>query len=169
MRISGTPILPIAAQVAGDEPQSAAKIAQAPRFEASSPPGTRYSQRSSASYRSAPARELAIAPPIRMNIGIDRSAKLSSDAVEDVGHEAERVDPVGPDQKAHRDDAEGERDGCAGQQHGDGDRGDQQTELQLAHGGSAPPPNGAWRPVTSARISATYCSDSRPMPRGTAK
>jgi hypothetical protein len=35
------PILPMAAQVAGDDPVSAAKSAQAPRFEITSPPGTR--------------------------------------------------------------------------------------------------------------------------------
>jgi hypothetical protein len=35
------PILPMAAQVAGDEPVKAAKIAQAPRLETTSPPGTR--------------------------------------------------------------------------------------------------------------------------------
>jgi hypothetical protein len=47
-RISGMPILPIAAQVAGDEPDSAANTEQAPMFEMIRPPGTRLSQRSSA-------------------------------------------------------------------------------------------------------------------------
>ena len=40
-RISGMPILPMAAQQAGDEPVSAAKIAQAPILEMTRPPGTR--------------------------------------------------------------------------------------------------------------------------------
>ena len=40
---------PIAAQQAGEEPVSAANIAHAPRLEIASPPGRRYSQRSSAS------------------------------------------------------------------------------------------------------------------------
>ena len=48
-RISGIPILPIAAQVAGEEPDIAANRAQAPRFETTKPPGTRVNQRSSAS------------------------------------------------------------------------------------------------------------------------
>ena len=46
------PIFPIAAQVAGEEPLKAAKIEQAPMFEMIRPPGTRFSQRSSASYKS---------------------------------------------------------------------------------------------------------------------
>jgi len=49
LRISGMPILPIAAQVAGEEPDIAAKSAQAPRLEMTRPPGTRVSHRSSAS------------------------------------------------------------------------------------------------------------------------
>src|SRR3954471_19150543 len=77
-RISGMPILPMAAQQAGDEPVSAAKIAQAPRFERTSPPGSRYSQRSSASYRSLPAGDEPIAAPIITNIGIDTSVNSSS-------------------------------------------------------------------------------------------
>src|SRR5712671_220348 len=72
-RISGMPILPIAAQQAGEEPVSAAKIAHAPRFEMTRPPGSRYSQRSSASYRSLPAGDDPIAAPIITNIGIDTS------------------------------------------------------------------------------------------------
>src|SRR6516164_8952130 len=48
-RISGIPILPMAAQQAGDEPVSAAKLAQAPMLEITSPPVTRYGQPSSAS------------------------------------------------------------------------------------------------------------------------
>ena len=76
--ISGMPILPIAAQVAGDEPDMAENRAQAPRLDTTRPPGTRVSHRSSASYRSAPARVEAIAAPMMMNMGIDRSAKLLS-------------------------------------------------------------------------------------------
>src|SRR5947207_15819246 len=71
------PILPIAAQHAGDEPVSAANRAQAPRLEITRPPGTRYSQRSSASYRSLPAGEEPIAAPIITNMGIDTSVKSS--------------------------------------------------------------------------------------------
>jgi hypothetical protein len=56
------PILPIAAQVAGEEPDRAEKIEQAPMLEMMSPPGTRYSQRSSASYRSARHGELSRSP-----------------------------------------------------------------------------------------------------------
>src|SRR3954451_11634511 len=70
-RISGMPILPMAAQQAGEDPVSAAKIAQAPRLEITSPPGTRYSQRSSASYRSLPAGDEPMAAPIITNIGIE--------------------------------------------------------------------------------------------------
>src|SRR3569832_1607843 len=69
-RISGMPILPMAAQQAGDEPVSAAKIAQAPRLEITRPPGSRYSQRSSDSYRSLPAGDEPMAAPIITNIGI---------------------------------------------------------------------------------------------------
>src|SRR6185437_14862923 len=69
------PILPIAAQQAGDDPVSAAKIAHAPRLASTNPPGSRYSQRSSASYRSLPAGDDPIAAPIITNIGIDTSVK----------------------------------------------------------------------------------------------
>ncbi len=41
LRISGIPIFPIAAQVAGEDPVKAANSAQAPRLETTSPPGTR--------------------------------------------------------------------------------------------------------------------------------
>ena len=78
LRISGIPILPIAAQVAGLEPDIAANKAQAPRLEITKPPGTRVSHLSRASYKSAPARVDAIEEPIMINIGIERSAKLSS-------------------------------------------------------------------------------------------
>src|SRR6056300_2064688 len=78
LRISGIPIFPIAAQVAGDEPDIAAKSAHAPRFETTNPPGIRVNQRSNASYKSAPALVDAIAAPIKINIGIDNNAKLSS-------------------------------------------------------------------------------------------
>src|SRR5215813_12273822 len=77
-RISGMPILPIAAQHAGDDPVSAAKIAHAPRLEITRPPGSRYNQRSSASYRSLPAGEEPIAAPIITNIGIDTRVKSYS-------------------------------------------------------------------------------------------
>ena len=43
------PILPIAAQVAGDEPVSAENSAQAPMLLITSEPGTRCSQRDSTS------------------------------------------------------------------------------------------------------------------------
>src|SRR6056297_262300 len=78
LRISGMPILPMAAQVAGEEPDIAEKSAQAPRLEITRPPGTRVNHRSNASYRSAPARVEAMEAPMMMNIGMDRSAKLSS-------------------------------------------------------------------------------------------
>src|SRR6056300_1804039 len=68
----------MAAQVAGDEPDIAAKSAHAPRFETTNPPGIRVNQRSNASYKSAPALVDAIAAPIKINIGIDNNAKLSS-------------------------------------------------------------------------------------------
>ena len=48
-RIAGMPIFPMAAQVAGDEPDNAEKSAQPPRFEITRPPGTLWSHRSSAS------------------------------------------------------------------------------------------------------------------------
>ncbi len=69
------PILPIAAQVAGDEPVSAENSAQAPMLLMTSEPGTRCSQRASASYRSLPARDEATAAPMMMNIGSDTSVK----------------------------------------------------------------------------------------------
>jgi len=69
------PILPMAAQHAGEEPVSAANNAHAPRFEITSPPGRRYSQRSSASYKSFPAGDEPIAAPIITNIGIETSVK----------------------------------------------------------------------------------------------
>mmetsp|Transcript_26385 Transcript_26385/g.34355 ORF Transcript_26385/g.34355 Transcript_26385/m.34355 type:complete len:167 (-) Transcript_26385:1566-2066(-) len=78
LRISGMPIFPIAAQVAGEEPDIAANKAQAPRLDITSPPGTRVNHLSNASYKSAPALVDAIEAPIIMNIGIERSAKLSS-------------------------------------------------------------------------------------------
>ena len=43
--ISGTPALPMAAAVAGDDPQTAANIPQARMFAITSPPGTRASHR----------------------------------------------------------------------------------------------------------------------------
>ena len=77
-RISGIPILPIAAHVAGDEPVSAENKAHAPIFEITNDPGTLYNQRFKASYKSLPAREEATAAPMMMNIGIDASVKSSS-------------------------------------------------------------------------------------------
>ena len=68
----------MAAQVAGDDPDIAANSAQAPKLETTNPPGIRVNQRSNASYKSAPALVDAIAAPIKMNIGIDSNAKLSS-------------------------------------------------------------------------------------------
>ena len=68
--ISGIPIFPIAAQVAGEDPHKAAKIEQAPRFDITSPPGTLFSQRSRAEYKSLPAGDAATAIPISKNIGI---------------------------------------------------------------------------------------------------
>ena len=65
----------MAAQVAGDEPVSAENSAQAPILEITREPGTRCSQRDSASYKSLPARELATAAPMMMNIGSDTSVK----------------------------------------------------------------------------------------------
>ncbi len=71
------PILPMAAQVAGEEPVSAANTPQAPMLEINKPPGTRYNQRSSASYRSLPARDAATAAPINRNMGMDNNANSS--------------------------------------------------------------------------------------------
>src|SRR5579864_7401868 len=68
----------MAAQQAGEDPVSAANSAHAPMLETTSPPGSRYSQRSSASYRSLPAGEEPIAAPIITNIGIETSVKSFS-------------------------------------------------------------------------------------------
>ncbi|BBI64501.1 hypothetical protein HSBAA_58070 [Vreelandella sulfidaeris] len=70
MRISGMPILPIAAQVAGEEPDSAAKIEQAPILETAKPPGSLPIHKSSERYRSRPVGDEATAAPIKINIGI---------------------------------------------------------------------------------------------------
>merc|ERR1711991_71737 len=70
-RISGIPIVPIAAQVAGLEPLKAAKIEQAPILEITNPPGTLQSHLSNPVYKSFPAGELATAIPIKINIGIE--------------------------------------------------------------------------------------------------
>jgi hypothetical protein len=64
------PIFPIAAHVAGDDPQRAAKIEQAPRLDKTNPPGTLFNQRSRAEYKSFPAGDAATAIPISKNIGI---------------------------------------------------------------------------------------------------
>src|SRR5260370_37899114 len=71
LRISGMPAEPIAEQVAGEEPAIAANNAQANTLATPRPPGMRCSQACSAEYRSCPARDLAIAAPLRMHSGID--------------------------------------------------------------------------------------------------
>src|SRR5690625_3277170 len=76
-RISGMPILPIAAQVAADEPDKAAKIEQAPMLEIANPAGTRASHTSSERYRSRPVGDDATAAPMKMNIGMDTRLKLA--------------------------------------------------------------------------------------------
>ena len=73
--ISGIPIVPIAAQVAGLDPLRAAKIEQAPIFEITNPPGNLQSHLSNPVYKSFPAGELATAIPIKINIGIERRTK----------------------------------------------------------------------------------------------
>ena len=70
--ISGIPMVPIAAQVAGLDPLSAAKIEQAPILEITKPPGTLHNHLSNPVYKSFPAGELATAIPIKINIGIER-------------------------------------------------------------------------------------------------
>ena len=69
--ISGIPIVPIAAHVAGLDPLRAAKIEQAPIFETTRPPGNLQSHLSKPVYKSFPAGEFATAIPIKINIGID--------------------------------------------------------------------------------------------------
>jgi hypothetical protein len=65
------PILPIAAQVAGEDPLNAANNAQAPKLDTTNPPGTLFSHLSNAEYRSLPAGDDATAIPITINIGIE--------------------------------------------------------------------------------------------------
>ena len=72
--------MPMAAQVAGEEPESAAKIEQAPMLDMIRPPGTLLSQRSRASYKSRPAGDAATAAPITMNIGIESRVNSASPA-----------------------------------------------------------------------------------------
>ena len=73
--ISGIPIVPIAAHVAGLDPLRAAKIEQAPIFEITKPPGNLQSHLSKPVYKSFPAGELATAIPIKINIGIESRTK----------------------------------------------------------------------------------------------
>ena len=74
-RISGIPIVPIAAQVAGLDPLKAAKIEHAPMLEITNPPGTLHNHLSKPIYKSLPAGELATAIPIKINIGIESKTK----------------------------------------------------------------------------------------------
>ena len=73
--ISGIPIVPIAAHVAGLDPLKAAKIEHAPIFETTRPPGNLHSHLSKPVYKSFPAGEFATAIPIKINIGIDNKTK----------------------------------------------------------------------------------------------
>ena len=73
--ISGIPIVPIAAHVAGLDPLRAANIEQAPILETTKPPGNLQSHLSKPVYKSLPAGEFATAIPIRINIGIDSKTK----------------------------------------------------------------------------------------------
>src|SRR6056300_1363644 len=78
--ISGIPIVPIAAQVAGLDPLKAAKIEHAPMLEITSPPGILHSHLSNPVYKSLPAGELATAIPIKINIGIESKTNELSPA-----------------------------------------------------------------------------------------
>ena len=89
--------------------------------------------------------------------------------VQDVRHEAERVQPLGPDQKAHRDDAQAERDRCAGQQHGDGHRATitpNCSSLTTVRPRPRTPP-GRWPGPGSGPGTATRAGPCRAAPRNT--
>ncbi len=68
----------MAEQVAGLDPAIAANRPQARTTATPNPPGTRFIQVCSASYRSLPARDLPIAAPFRMNSGMVSSVMLES-------------------------------------------------------------------------------------------
>ena len=99
----------MAAQVAGDEPVSAENSAQAPMLEITSEPGTRCSQRASASYRSEPAREDATAAPMITNIGSDTSVKSLRPENTVSGRKLMAVPAVEDDHEEQRDAAERRR------------------------------------------------------------
>ena len=162
------PILPIAAQVAGDEPVSAENNAQAPMLLMTSEPGTRCSQRASASYRSLPARDEATAAPMMMNIGSETSVKSDRPAKIVSGRKLTRVPAVEDDheEQRHRAEAEGDRQTGGEQRRRDDE--DQQADGQRCHSlTSGAIPNGWARRVNTRLISAMNCRHSKARPTGT--
>jgi hypothetical protein len=105
-----------------------------------------------------------------MNIGIDSSAKLSSLPKKISGSSSSERIAIEDQQEAGGDDqqADGHRD--AGEQHGNGDDGQDGSKRKRVHQGfSCSMLNGLSVPVMTAQVSAASCSSSRPKPTGMAK
>ncbi len=103
------PILPIAAQVAGEEPVSAENSAHAPMLLMTSEPGTLCSQRASASYRSLPARETGHRRAHDDEHRQRHQREVAQAREHRLGHEVHAVPAVEDDheQQRHRTQTEG--------------------------------------------------------------
>ena len=162
----------MAAQVAGDEPLSAANTEQAPMLEMIRPPGTRCSQRSSASYRSLPAGDDATAAPMTMNIGMDTRENSAMPAKKVSARIFSEPKPSKTTRKTTETSPRPKATGIP----------DDSTTMVLITTNKPmtsglmiySPSKGLWAsmakgiswPLARAMMSARYCSDSSPMPSG---